>query len=281
MKNIKYFAPLCGIVVLLGACSQDSKDNKSVMTTIDKGSATAPEASSVNQQDKALVRVIHAIPGAAAVDTFAGDTKVFPEVSYKTVTPYKELADDRQAFKVRPVGEDASQPLAENSESLSGGKHYTLIAMPASSKGELTLHVFNDDLVQPHPGKARVRVINVAAGAGEVDVYTKLDQQPLFSGVNFDTEAEYKEVDPMSTSLEIRPEEKGYARITIPVHFEAEKTYTIVVLGQASKLDTMTVEDQLNPSYADLANTNAINNVPLGFLAGRMVPHPPWSRSPA
>ncbi len=245
---MKHLVPLLGMVILLGACGQEPKQTKSVMTTSNKGTSTAPGASSVIQQDKALVRVVHAIPGATAVDAFAGDTKVFPGVSYKTVTPYKELADDQQAFKVRPIGEDAGQPLAENSESLSGGKPYTLIAMPGSSNGEPTLHVFNDDLVQPPPGKARVRVINAAAGAGEVDVYTKSDQQPLFSGVNFDTEAGYKEVDPMSTSLEIRPEEKGHARITIPVTFEADKTYTIVVLGQGPKLETITVEDQFSPS---------------------------------
>ena len=245
MKEIKRLLPALGLVFLFGACSQESKQTQPVTTTTDKGSSTAPDARGAKQQDKALVRVIHAIPGTPAVDAYSGDTKIFPDVAYKSVTPYKELADNRQAFKVKPVGEDTNQPLAENSESFSGGKHYTLIAMPSNAKGETTLKVVNDDLVPPSSGKSRVRVINAAVGAGEVDVYSKVNQKNLFSGVNVESEVGYKEIDPMFSSLEIRPEEKGRPRVTIPVNFESDKTYTIVLLGRGPKLEAITVEDQL------------------------------------
>ena len=117
---------------LMVACSRESKQERSVQTTTGNQSTTAPPSQEAAKRDKALVRVVDAMPGQPAVDAFSGDSRIFSHVTYKTVTPYAELPDDRQRLTLKPA--DQLQALAENSENFSGGKHYTLIAMPSSAK---------------------------------------------------------------------------------------------------------------------------------------------------
>jgi hypothetical protein len=71
----------------------------------------------------------------------------------------------------------------------------------------------------------------------------------LFDGVNFQSEVGYKEVEPMTATLEVRPKgKKSMLATTSNVKWEAGKTYTIIVTGRVKatpKLEAVTVEDQL------------------------------------
>jgi len=271
---------LLALVVLLAvACSRESQQTQPVTTTTEKGTSTAPPAKEVENRDKALVRIVHAIPGGPAVDVFADDTKAFTNVTYKTVTPYRELSDKLHettprpssampgvppytvpsdklhlTFRIRPVGQDTAQPLAENTEMLTIGKHYTVIALPSTEGKQPSLKVTSDNLTPGPSDKARVRLIHASPDAGELDVYAKGTDKALFAGVNFKSEVGYKEVEPMTAWLEIRPEGKKDTLATVPsVKWEAGKTYTIVVVGRAKgvpKLEAIPVEDQLGISTA-------------------------------
>ncbi|CAN5438849.1 hypothetical protein BH20ACI3_BH20ACI3_19200 [soil metagenome] len=170
-------------LMLVAACSSESNQNQPVTTTTNAGTSKAPPATEVKQRGNALVRVINAVPAGPSVDVFADDTKVFTGIAYKTTTAYKEVSGERHTFRIRPKGQDTAQPLAENSEGLSYGKHYTVIAM-AEANGKPTLYVYDDDLVPPSSGKAKVRVIHASADAGEVEVYAKEGNKKLFGGVN-------------------------------------------------------------------------------------------------
>src|SRR5204863_8755788 len=152
-------------LLLVTACSSESNQNKPVTTTTNAGTSNAPPATEVKQRGNALVRVIHAVPGGPVVDVFADDAKVFNGIAYKTTSPYKEVSGERHTFRIRAAGQDTAQPLAENSEGLSDGKHYTVVAW-ADANGKPVLYVFNDDLVPPASGKAKVRILHASADAG-------------------------------------------------------------------------------------------------------------------
>src|ERR687888_1627086 len=145
MNNRLKLRAALGLVALLivTACSSESNQNQPVTTTTNAGTSNAPPATEVKQRGNALVRVIHAVPGGPSVDVFADDTKVFSGIAYKTTSPYKEVSGERHTFRIRPAGQDTAPPLAQNSEGLSDGKHYTVVAM-AGSDGKPTLYVFND-----------------------------------------------------------------------------------------------------------------------------------------
>ncbi len=235
-------------LLLAAACSSEPKQTQTVTTKTDSGTSTAPPAKEANQRDNALVRVINAVPGNISFDIFADDQKVFESVAFKNVTPYKELSDDRHSFRVRQAGQDMAQPVAQNSEGLSGGKHYTIVVLP-DTNDKTALYVVNDNITTPPADKAQIRVIHASPDAGEIDVVDNKGNKKLFSGVNFEKGTSYVDVDPLKTTLEVRQEGQDKAIVTVPnANFEKGKFYTIVVTGHAKgtpKLQTLMVEDQL------------------------------------
>ena len=235
-------------LLVFGACSKEPKQTQPVISKTNSGTSTAPAAKEAEQRGQALVRVINATPGTNAIDVFADDQKVFQSVSFKSVTPYKELSDSRHTFRVRQAGKDSDQPIAENSEGLSGGRHYTILVMPGTNN-KTTISVLNDNITGTSPDKAEVRVIHAAPDAGEVDVVDKSGNKKLFSGVNFERETNYMAVDPTKTTLEVRPEGQDKSVLTVPnANFEKGKYYTIVVTGNEKgtpKLQAVLIEDQL------------------------------------
>jgi len=245
-------------LLLAAACSSEPKQTQPVTTKTDSGTSTAPPAREAEQRDNALVRVLNTVPGNVSFDIFADNQKVFASVGFKNVTPYKELPGDRHSFRVRQAGHDTAQPVAENSEGLSGGKHYTLVVMPGTND-KTTLYVVNDNITAPPADKAQVRVIHASPDAGEIDVVDKQANKKLFSGVNFEKDTSYMNVDPMKTTLEVRQEGQEKPIGTLAnANFEKGKFYTIVVTGYAKgtpRLQTLMVEDQLgNASTAATAS---------------------------
>jgi hypothetical protein len=266
------FSALLLSVLLAGACSRESQQTQPVTTKTEKGTSTAPPAKEVEQRGKTLVRIIHAMPGSPALDVFADEAKAFPKITYKTVTPYKELSGKlpptppaadvpapssnrlQVVFRIRAVAQDTMPPLAEVTEVLTPGNHYSVIALPSAEGKGPSLKITSDDLTPAPSEKARVRVIHASSDAGEVDVYAKERDKALFDGVNFRSEVGYKEVEPMTATIEVRPKgKKSTLATTSNVKWEAGKTYTIIVTGRvkvAPKLEVVTVEDQLGSNTA-------------------------------
>jgi hypothetical protein len=246
-KLVKFFLLLM-ILLLAAACSSEPKQTQPVTTKTDSGTSTAPPAKEAEQRDNALVRVINTVPGSVSFDIFADDQKVFESVAFRNVTPYKELSDDRHSFRVRRAGQDATQPVAENSKDLIGGKHYTIVVMP-DTNDKTAVDVVNDNITAPPTDKALIRVIHASPDAGDVDVVDKQGGRKLFSNLNFQKGTSYLVVDPIRTTLEMRQEGQDKPIVTLPnANFEKGKFYTIVVTGHAKgtpKLQTLMVEDQL------------------------------------
>ncbi|MDQ3252794.1 MAG: DUF4397 domain-containing protein, partial [Acidobacteriota bacterium] len=87
-------ALLSAFLVVISACTGSNQNQPVTTTTNTNGAAnttTAPPAGQVENRDNVLARVVHAIPGAGAVDVFADNNKAFTNVAYKTVTPYREI----------------------------------------------------------------------------------------------------------------------------------------------------------------------------------------------
>ncbi|PWT89494.1 MAG: hypothetical protein C5B55_11305 [Blastocatellia bacterium] len=258
---VKKLVLILGLSLLFGACSKEPKQTQTVTTKTDSGTSTAPPAKEVNQRNNALVRVINTVPGNPSIDIYADDQKVFDAVSFKTVTPYKEISEQRHTFRVKRAGQDSSQPLTENSESIGGGKHYTIVVMPDTNQ-KVQLRVVADNLTPTSTDKAEVRVINASPDAGDVDVVAKQANKKLISDVGAGGETSYSNVDPMTGSLEVRPEGKNNAiAIVENTKLEKGKIYTIVVAGNmkgSPKLQAIMIEDQVgNPATASMTEKSA------------------------
>ncbi len=243
-----------GIVVLTaafaaGCASEEGRQTVPVSTTTGGATTVASPAADVRKRDFAFLRVVHAVPGGGAVDVATDKGVAFTGAAYKQVTPYKEVESEMQNIRVVAAGQANAQPLANNREILVAGHHYTAIATPDSDGDGITLRVMDDNISPSNSGKAQVRVIHASADAGEVDVYAKGNNTALFDGINYQSASSYTTVDPMTATLEVRPEGQAKPVLIIPnAKFEAGKLYTVVVTGKAKgmpKLEATIIQDEL------------------------------------
>jgi hypothetical protein len=203
-------------VMLLTGCSKESNQTSPVASESGGAASKAPESGqAAAKNDQALVRVIGAAD-AAPTEVIADKNEVFTRVEYKEVTPYKAIPANFDDFAVKQAGQDAATPLAENSESIMSGRHYSLVIFPDANTAanaangkdkKVALNVIADDLQQPSEGKARVRVINAAAGTDDIEVFLRGQKDALFDDVDFKEAIAYKEVDPVKTTIEWRTAE--------------------------------------------------------------------------
>ncbi len=231
---------LCGMLTFMVACSKTTQQ-----PSTSKGAgqvSSAPAGTEAQHVEKALVRFLNAT--AATKDLRFGDVSAFDAVAARHVTPYKELPAERHEFKLYGAGDAATQ-LATNSEGLTAGKHYTILAVQ-DKDGKADLNAINDDLVAPTNGQAKLRVINTVPGEN-VDVYEPDQKSALISGAGFNHATDYKDVNPSTMQLMVRrgSSKKGEALLR-NVKLEAGKLYTVVVTGAPGHaLSAETIEDQL------------------------------------
>ena len=245
-KSFPVVLALSSAIAVIG-CNRGT-DNQSVASQTPSGSSAAPPAAVADARNQALVRVVHAAPEPKAIDVLADNAQVASDVSYGAVTPYKELPASADNFAIRASGQDAAAPLAENSESIMSGNHYTLIAFPGKGDERVSLEVVSDNLTQPSEGKARVRIIQAAADVEAVDVKARNAKDALFDDVDFKETTSYSEVSPTEAALEVRSADGERVLATPSLQLEPGKSYTIVVAGKmkgAPKLDAIVIEDQV------------------------------------
>ncbi|HEX8688251.1 MAG TPA: DUF4397 domain-containing protein, partial [Pyrinomonadaceae bacterium] len=164
------------LLAAAGCARLGSERNGPVTTKTGAGTTTAPAAAEVAGRNNALVRFVHAVPGLAAVDLYAGDGRAFDGVAYKYVTAYRELPSASGVYRLRLAGQEAGEPLAEKTEGFGTGRHHTVVALPAGGTGLFSkaegveLRFVADELEPPSAGKARVRLVNASPDLGEVDL---------------------------------------------------------------------------------------------------------------
>jgi hypothetical protein len=238
-----YAGMLAGGVMLAAAGCKNNRDTGAVTTKTEQGTSNAPSSDALENKGLALVRVVNAIPGEAALVIFAGDSTAFAGVGYKKATAFRKIPDDRFNFKLG----SRDKPLAENHENLSEGGHYTLVAMPdQGGPDKRNLRVLDDELKPVSPDKARVRVINAIPGDTEISVFVRGRADPLFDGINFKSEAGWNEFDPIAGTLEVRPQGKKNVLARQPnVRLEGGKSYTFVVAGSPAKVEIIKIEDDV------------------------------------
>lgn len=196
-----------------------------------------------------MVRFINAT--TTSKDLAFGDAMPFTSIDARDVSAYKQLPAERHDLKLMASDAKGGAPLATNSEGLTAGKHYTVVAYMDKS-GQAKLDPIADDLTPPTAGQAKVRVINLAPGAEKIDLYAGGDKDPLISGATLDSATSFKDVNPAEAQLTIR---QGMSkRNSAPVKdlkLEAGKLYTILVFAdKGGKLKVKSVEDQFNTAPA-------------------------------
>lgn len=283
---MKYLTPVSFAVAVLAGCNASSRP---VTTKTESGTTKSPSGEVAADQDQSLVRLVNAGSGSN-VSLMADDQALFDGVAPKQVTPYKPIKENMVTFAVREPSQSGTEP-AKNREVLVDGQRYTAIVLPTDKDGAHPLRVLHDELT-PDAGKARIRVINAAQGAGELDVALRgandapgLDADKaarkvgkttdsvagrvgdktqnavrdasngdLFDNLNYGSEGGFKDIDPTTATLEVRKDGENRALVSLTnVRFEPGTAYTFVVTGgMGTPLEVIRFEDKVGPKNGDV-----------------------------
>jgi hypothetical protein len=224
------------------ACSSNKTAQTSPVESSGAGKGTAPASNAAKQTGVALVRFVNGT--TTDKDLAFGDMTAFPGVGDRDITAYKQLPAERHEFKLY-AKDDKANVLATNSEGLSAGKHYTILAVNEKG-GKVALDPISDDLTPPEAGMAKVRVINLAPGMKNVDLYAEGKSSALISGAGLDEPTDYKNVSPSSATLAVRHSmSKKNSAVIKDFNIEAGKLYTVLVFQDKNgKLKVKTIEDK-------------------------------------
>jgi hypothetical protein len=245
---------IIGLALLTaGACRTEPLDAP-VRSVTPAGSWTAPSARQAADRDRALLRVLSALPGLSRVDVFVEIQKIASGVEYKSITPYVEVAAGRQSVRLRPAGLDTAEPLAEQTERLHAGQHYTVLIMPGEENGPAAaLRVLEDPMAAPDGDSATLRVVHASADAGRLDVYMAGREQVLASGLEFQAASAFSDVRPSLAALELRPPQRTETMLRVPdLRISGGGMYTVVVIGRTRiepPLETLVLEDRIERQH--------------------------------
>ncbi len=227
-------------VVVTGACQKDSSPIKT--TSTGETNVSSP-SDSMAARGHSLVRVVNAVTNGGDVTVQLSDQPLFRDVKPGSVTDYREITNNLADFSVRAAGTADGFKIAEKERLLLDGNRYTVFLI-AEDLAKSSLRVVRDDVV-PDSGKARIRVVHAALGAPELDVSIAGTTEKLFSGVNFKSEAGYKDIAPGSVTLELRAKDATKVLLRLPAMKLERGTATTVVITGAAKLGHLMFTDAL------------------------------------
>ena len=184
---------------------------------------------------KAFIRFINALPDTLGVDFHAVDilenspyiATTFRDIKQAGYTPvaagtrhFREFLSNPNA----PIASTVTQVLVDTTMNLLAGAHYTMTHAGFARAGQTPsakFVVIHDDLPTPPAGQIAVRVINLAAGMGSVDVYASaastgaLPISPLFANAAYLAPTGYVNVS-TSATLSFRATAAGAGSLAAP-----------------------------------------------------------------
>jgi hypothetical protein len=243
MRSTGYRAGYPALLLTLAAaaaCKGERRDDEAVQTTTSEGQLASPSADAAEHRGTSMVRMINALATGGAASVSVDDKATFAGIDYKTVTPYTEVTENVARFRLQSGTKDTT--IASNNEIMMDGSRYTIVALPEKDGG-VRLRVLHDEL-GTDTTKARLRVIHGLAGVGEIDVQFQGKDDAIFDNVNLASEAGYKDVDPLNTTLIVKADGSGKQLLKKEMRFLAGHAYTVVLTGTGQRAEAILVDDK-------------------------------------
>lgn len=124
-----------------------------------------------------MLRVIHAVPGAAPVDVFVEgeETPLVSNLAYGETSEYVEVPEGENRLELRVAGTSNipnGASLATDTINVAPNQRITAVAagQVESENGDLRILAFEEGFEQPAAGNARVRVVHAGADAPTVGI---------------------------------------------------------------------------------------------------------------
>jgi hypothetical protein len=181
--------------------------------------------------DGAMLRFVHAIPGASAIDIYTDGQLTISGLDFGAASTYINVAAGPHQLTVTQTG--ATTPLWQQDVSPAAGSALTLVA---ASADPLTFSVFQDDLSPLRLGQARLSAIHAIDGGQAVDLVLT-DGQTVLPALAFNQPAGTIDVPAFVYDLVAVPTGETVDNALTepsPTALNSGATYTLVLYGTAS-----------------------------------------------
>ena len=192
----------------------------------------APLVANGASQPITQVRVVHALPGAPAVDVFVDGARVVPGLAFSVATPYINLPAGTHEFTVVPVGAVPPTAILTAGLDMAPGQPYTVMIIGSPPAPPVAL-VLTDARFAPIGGPARVRFVHASPNTPPLDVAV-VGGTGLAASLGFGEATPYIDLPAGTLSLEFRVAGTETIAFVIPDTVLAVGTiYTFAAIGLA------------------------------------------------
>ena len=153
-------------------------------------------------RSRSHIRLLHASPGAPAVDVYANDNKIASNLSFKNLTRYIDVRSGRYNIKIYPTGRRRNPVLVENIN-VRPDTIYTVAVINRVNNLALFPVI---DLVQISPSVNRentayIRAAHLSPNAPAVDV--RIDNRTIANNASYKNISRYMPVDPETYNINV------------------------------------------------------------------------------
>lgn len=185
------------------------------------------------------VRILHASPGAPAVDVYVGEEQKVASLAYGQLSPYFTLLPERHRLRIFPAGDHSPGDVLvdDTLPRLRPALEYTIVAL--GEPQDLRATVFEDSTPQPMQGRerapaaelAKVRILHTSPDAPALDVGVT-GNPDLFLQVGYGEATDFKEMEQGTYDVQLRRAGHDALVTTLPRYdITGGRRYTLVVLG--------------------------------------------------
>jgi uncharacterized protein YraI len=178
-----------------------------------------------------LVRFVHVLPGASAIDVYIDDTLAYQNLAFGQATNYIQVLSGAQNITVTQSG--AAIPLWTQEFAPGQGQAYSLIV---SSLDDLSFTEFPDDLSPLPLGRSRITAIHAIPDAPTVDVVLA-DERAVVPGLEYNQPYGTLDIPALVYEMAVVPAGENISNAVIgatPFSLNSSTSYVIVAYGTLS-----------------------------------------------
>jgi len=165
------------------------------------------------------------------------NTVLIAALGYGEMSRYQSVEEGDYVIATRPAG-SSEPPMVAKTISVRPGTASTVATVGGSAEGGIT--TYTDDLTAPDPTQARLRVINAAPPAAQLDVRGPAGEQ-VAVGLALGAAGPYTTLPPGETRLSVAP--AGAPAVDVPVTLGANEVSSIVLTSGDGRLQARVVVD--------------------------------------
>lgn len=198
------------------------------MISLHQMTESSTKTESMTNLAKSYIRLLHASPGAPAVDVYANDKKISSNLAYKQFTKYFSIPSGQYNITVYPAGRK-DKPVLRRNVNVPPGTIYTLAA--AGKFPAVELVSIPEPKQQIPQGMALVRFVHLSPGTPNMDLRLA-DGATLFQNIGYKEMSQYSPIRPGRYTFDLYPTGTNNRILTVPnINLKGNQIYSIYATG--------------------------------------------------